>query len=430
MPHNVPQLADRTTMNWSPNLASIALSLGLIEKDEKVIVGGPSIEDRNFDQLQRSISTLLTMMCNVFRDDFSSDVVTAAHALGVPQSECDILRIFDEPITDLCLARADLVYYEGTWKLLELNIGSTVGGMFYSSLPRLSGFTQTTDALEAWATNTQRIFGINGPTAIVEDSRYVSYVQRAFPACCKALSARTGNRVVICSHSELRWDGSSLSTREGEIEFLYRLFVPSDVLAAKKEYEAILDAMSHKRVKCPMGPKYNLINNKGMLAYLWSKYDRGELAGEEARIVRDLVTPTWWLDDFDLQSLISSRSDYIVKPSQGSCGIGILNGLDHSIEEWKHLMDEVLHSSSAKTYVVQPYLPPESANVVLAGTDGSLENRMCDLVWGIYVYDQSYIGGFIRAQQANSGSIINYAQGAVTGPLPPSSFEVVSNETR
>src|SRR5690606_29486683 len=151
-----------------------------------------------------------------------------------------------------------------------------------------------------------------------------------------------GVSVHVLDHTMLKWNGRFLESNYGEIRYLYRLFVASDILNAPREYEPILRAVRAGTIRHILGPLYNLINNKGVLAYLWKQMENGTLDSSDRALVEDLVIYTGWVCDSSARELIANKDRYVIKPTLGSCGQGVICGNDLGGAEWQACVKKIV----------------------------------------------------------------------------------------
>ncbi|MEW5289965.1 circularly permuted type 2 ATP-grasp protein [Erwinia papayae] len=405
---------------WHRSLCDVAHKLEIVDPGENVVIGGLPMAEEELSEAASKTSAVLRLLSDIYIHDFDRDTKKMALALGFSEQSAQILTMFTEDITHEVFARSDLIYSDKQWQLVELNIGTTVGGIFYASLPRLSGQSQAYDTLKFWAKYSAEYFNFDGNIVFIEDDAHLEHMKLSLHVMVDELKQFVPCKdISVIGHKDVHWDGKSLYTAEGaKIDVVYRFFDERDVRDRYDEYQPVMQAIASGAVRCPMSPKYNVLSNKGILALLWEKALAGSLSSEDTTLVRSFIPYTFWLTSESYDAVLAQKESLVIKPIDGNCGFDVYVGPDMSEQEWKDVVTEVMNKLHPKSYVAQRYVAPPLMNVTLAHPDGGLSNELQKIIWGIFVFGNKNLGGFIRAKNNAGSNVINHANGANIGPLP------------
>lgn len=399
-------------------LTETAHRLTIVDAGEPIVTDCEAPSENEFQIAACSISQLMRLFFKLKERYFNDDLLKMATTFGFSTTAAQLLMKFEEELTPEVFARGDLLKTSGSWRLLELNIGSTVGGLFYASLPRLAGFSQTHDVLKGWAQITVEKHRVNGPLALIEDSAHVEHMRLSLPVMANEFSYFSKNPVYIVGHQELVWDGKTLKGPDGSIEYVSNLFNELDVVKAPQEYEPLLTAIRTQKVKMVAGPIYRLFANKGTLAVLHELAQEGKLEKHERKLVEEFIPETFFLNAEKAEQVLKNRKEWVLKPIDGFAGGGIYCGQEYSGTEWAEKIAEILNADNKKSYVVQKFIDPPLVKTELTYPDGKILDRCSRMLWGVFVHGDNYLGAFARAKPDQGSYVINHANGASVGPVP------------
>lgn len=412
----------RSIESWGGGIAKRAHELTIVDSHEDVVIGGIAPDEAEFVAAGNKVSELLALIVEIHSCHFNGNVSVMADEVGFSTRAANILSSFPEKIRNEVFARGDIVRHGDKWKLVELNIGTTVGGIFYASMPRLNGLQQSYDVLSKWAELSVKNYGLDGNIVFVEDSKYVEYMRLSLHVMSRELENILKRKIEIIGHKDLSWDGKQLFGSTGPVDCIYRLFNEKNVLDAEDEYYPIIAAVRSGAVKCPMGPNYNVLSNKGILALLWERACSGLLSPSQEELVREFIPKTQWMNASNSTWVIESRESLVIKPIDGSAGYEVYIGEEMDQLAWRKRVMEIIHGSEGKAYVAQEYVKPELMNVLLADRFGNIREEYQRVIWGLFTFGSEFLGGFIRSKPDLGTMVINHANGASVGPIPPSAW--------
>ncbi|RON72522.1 hypothetical protein [Pseudomonas fluorescens] len=404
---------------WSDEIARKARDLSIVAEREAVIVGTPVLLDAQQLEVGDCVSRLLQLLVSLPDRLKTSQFTYAVEKLGLREEAAKIVLGECLPLSGNVFARADIVRQNGSWKLLEMNVGSTVGGMFYTSLPRLSGFAQSYDALETWAKTIKNDYctGVDH-VGIFEDSAIIEELRPQFELLAKELSVQIGAKCSVLSPDEVWIKNGVLNSRFGPVDCVYRFFNEKDVLKSPDQYAALMAAITNNLVTLPMGFHTQLLSNKGALALLHELVDTPLMSDSEKALVNAFVPYTTFVTSENIESLKAEPRKWVIKPTDSACGLGVAYGGELSEEQWLTKLESII-SSPVEPYIAQHYCEAEQVPTVFSLADGTLKTEMSSIVWGVYVFGERYLGTLVRAKHCQGTIVINHATGASVGPLSP-----------
>ena len=359
---------------------------------------------------------------------FDGDVAAYCAALGITERKARILRRIHEPRPAL-YGRADLHRTGASWKLLEFNIGSELGGMERGGgipralleVPRFRQFAQEhglghVDPGDSVARMLRKAAeGVScgdDPVIVLLESdgrlsQYLRYI-RPFQEYMRA-------RGVNLRLAEL----AQLRTRDGKIHLDG---VPVDVVlryvtldqicehpAGEELMEPVIQAHENGRTAMVTPLSSCLYESKGTLAMLCAPRLRASLTEPETALLDELLpwtrsTAEPLIDvDGEQVDLVdhcrAHRADLILKPTDELRGNGIVAGWEVTDREW----ERALRDSTGRNFVIQRKVPPQPEPVCEPLT-GTVEDWLT--TWGVYVTDEGYAGTYIRALPAGGDSMV------------------------
>lgn len=404
---------------WDRSLCAISHELQIVDPGEKVVIGGQLLSEEALCRAAHSVSKILFLITDIYRNEFNSDIIKMATHLGFSPESAEIMSIFPEDIKKNVFARGDLIFSDNQWKLIELNTGTTVGGIFYASMPRLSGYRQTYDTLHDWAKYSAQHFDFRGEIVFIEDTNALEHMKLSLHVMTRELEKFVPcKKIHILGHRDVTYDGKTLKGPHGKIDTIYRLFNERDIKNNYEEYSPILSAIKDNSVSCPMSPKFNILSNKGILALLWEKLLASQLSEEHETLVKEFVPYTFWVTETSQEEVLLRQNHLVIKPIDGNGGLNVFIGAEYSSAEWQEKINEIIRVLSPRAYVAQNYEKPPIMMTNLAHPDGKVTNELQKVIWGVFVFGEENLGGFIRAKSYTGSNIINHANGASVGPIP------------
>ncbi|MFF8279135.1 hypothetical protein ACF05T_23925 [Streptomyces lateritius] len=322
------------------------------------------------------------------------------------------------------LGRAD-VYHDGTsYKLLEFNLGSEVGGtdmaVFNQSLLRVPDFADFARrrgldhvdiaarmaavlrdrARPVVAGGAEPVIGlIEGNGAVAAYGRLMRAVQEAMAA--QGLDLRIGE----VGEVRARTDGK-LTLRGTPLDVVLRNFAAGQLLddpAGPEAAEPFVRAHEAGRTVLFTSLESGLYSHKSALALLSDPRWSTAFDAEERALV-DRVLP--WSRTLrasgpaELLDVCRERREHLIlKPGAGYGGMDTFVGWESSDAQWRR----ALETAAAHGYIAQERVVPRPEPVHDPAT-GTVDDWIAAL--GIFLTDDGYAGAHARANRADGGAIV------------------------
>jgi hypothetical protein len=396
-------------------------------------------------RLHTDLSNLLSALTSLPDRRFGGDLAAFARALGMAEVQVSaILRSRGTAVTRQ--SRADLYTDETGFKLLELNMGSAIGGIDNSDLcrmllkhPVLGEFAET-HRLGFVDTMQEQVNNMRMETGFPPDSRPMM-ATTDWPSSFKTLEPfmrhftsrlqDMGMDAHPCHIGQLEVRDGGVWLGDRKVDIIQRLFMLEDLLEypdAAALMDPILEAAARGDVKIFTPMDAELFASKAALAMLSDEETRPLLAPHELASV-DRILP-WTrmvrpgpvtLEDgrkVDLvEYALSHRHDLALKPTLQHGGKGVLLGWRPETDQatW----EERIRATTDEPYVVQRRIRPVPE--LFPSDDGDPIPWIVS--WGVFTVINGYGGVYARANSVESDrEVVGFYSGAYSGccfhPLP------------
>jgi hypothetical protein len=380
-------------------------------------------------ELTADLENLYTALTALPGRLFGGDLGAFATAVGLTGDQVEAVAMaLGTPPTRM--VRADL-YHEATgFRLMEINMGSTVGGgdnaMVNRAMltnPDLAGFVRAhslsyVDTLAEIANTIMAESGIDA-----HDGSLVAAVDwppaaDRFNAVLQTSAgelAGLGIDFVPCHLRNLSRHDKRVWLGDRPVDVIYRIFMVEDLLHADGPalINPVLQAAERGEVKIFTPMHSQLYSCKGALALLSDEAGRQLCTPAERASLDRLLPWTRMLrpgqvvvdgDRVDLlRYAVSQREDLILKPTAMHGGVGITAGWLTGAREW----EQQLSARMGEPFVLQRRVRPVPE---LFPGDGGLEPWV--LTWGAYLGARGYAGMWVRGSADRDTGGVNMATGA------------------
>jgi len=391
-------------------------------------------------RLAADLENLRTALVSLPDRLFGGDLAAFARAVGMTDVQVSaILRGRGPSVTRQ--ARADMYADAGGIRLLEFNMGSTLGGMDNADMcrallehPVLARFAERrgltyVDTMREQVNNMFVETGFEpGSRPFVALTDWPSSFESLAPYMeqfCERWQA-LGLDAHPCHIGQLTVRDGRVWLGDRPIDVISRMFLIEDLLESDEApalMDPILDAAQRGEVKIFTPMDSELFASKGALAMLSDESNRGRFTGEELASL-DRILP-WTrmvragevtLEDGSRVGLVeyalAHQEDLALKPTLLHGGHGVLLGWqpDVTAELWRDRLTEALDGPYViqRRVVQQPELFPDE--------DGNLREWL--VAWGVFTVVNGYGGAFARGTTVESGvGIVNVANGAHAGAV-------------
>ena len=360
---------------------------------------------------------------------FGGDLRGFCDAVGMPPVQAAaVLRSHGS--APVRLSRADLCMDRTGFRLLEVNMGSTMAGFDNGFLnesmlqqPYLRSFVaehglsyldSVAELANTILTECKVPSGVRPVVAIVDWPESFRTLEPQLHKSA-ALLARHGLEPLPCHIGQLSFADGAVWLGERRIDILYRLFTMSDLLedSGPGLIEPVLSAVERGEVQIFTPMETYLYGSKGALAILSEETHRPLLSDAQRDSVDRLLPWTRMVrpgpvtvDGRQVELVryaIERQSELILKPTLLYGGLGVLPGWLTTAQEWREQLDAAM----GKPYVLQRRIEPV---VELFPAEDGLEPWT--LVWAHFTMTRGAGGLYIRGGRGRTAGVVNIAQGA------------------
>jgi glutathionylspermidine synthase len=225
------------------------------------------------------------------------------------------------------------------------------------------------------------VLGIVTTASELEDLSQMAYTARLLGP---RLATR-GLDVVLGDAGNLRLTRHGLTLRGRRVDMIYR-YLPFEAIFGTPTFAALEEAVALQQVTVLNGLYGLLLQNKGLLAWLWAHRDDADLFDEEARAaIREHLPPTWRIDAVPAGV---ERTELVAKQVFGREGQEVFFGEDCSDEQWQILVRQQTYVAQQRVHVAQ------TAAVVQNSTGPELRHERATV--GGFAVDGAFGGYYTR----------------------------------
>jgi hypothetical protein len=391
-------------------------------------------------QLYSDLANLRSALVSLPSRLYGGDLAAFARAVGATELQVSaVLRSKGSGVDVTRQTRADLYVDSTGFRLLELNMGSALGGMDNADMARallehpvLAEFTQQHD-LEFVDTMRAQVNNYFLETGLAQDKRPVLALTD-WPSSYKTLEPymrHYADRVKLlglddnpCQITDLRFRDGRVWLNDRPVDIIDRLFMLEDLLESPEApavMDPILDAAARDEVKIYTPLDSGIFASKGALAMLSDEENRSLFEPEELASL-DRILP-WTrmvrrgpvtLEDGRrvdlLEYALTHSHELALKPTLMHGGGGVLLGWrsDTTPQAW----EEQVRAAVDGPYVLQRRIRPVPE--MFPGENGELVPYI--VCWGAFTTSEGYGGIVARATTVESNiEVISLEAGVYVG---------------
>ncbi|MFG3497386.1 hypothetical protein [Streptomyces sp. NPDC047928] len=396
-------------------------------------------------RLMADLELFRTALLSLPQRLFDGDVAAFARAAGLAEPQVAAVArasdASDAPGAAVSrLSRFDLSVEESGFRLLEVNMGSSLGGLAIVDIaraqlehPLLADFAARhglghEDTISAFLDTMYAETGFtraDAPAVAVIDwpSSYRAQMAPFLHEFCAVLRER-GVDATAGHFGQLDVGDRDVRLHGRKVDVIVRIFISEDLVESPDAAELmapVLDAAADGRVRLFTPLDAELYASKAALAMLSderhrSLYDADELAALDRllpwtrAVRREKVT----LDDGTRADLVdhalAHRGEFALKPVFQHGGAGVLLGWDDGVDDarWRGALEAAVDGPyvlQRRVRPVQELFPDDSGDLVPWRT-----------VWGVFTSVHGFAGILARGVRPGSGTdVVNVANGASSG---------------
>lgn len=396
-----------------------AASYGTVQLDRPLFV-----PEREIGDFATDLAAVFDILVSLPGRLFDGDLRRYCAALGMDDRLAELMCRGATGAPPL-YARAD-AYHDGTsFKLLELNIGSELGGLDTAQLnraflarPEFADFARRhelghVDTIPRVAAALRAAALVDEPVvALIESTNGLAAHAHVFTALREALRDQ-GIDLLLGEIDELGERNGHITLRGRPLDVVLRYFVAGELVddPAGQEKLDLLIAAPKTVLFTPL--EGGVHASKGSLAMLHDPDVRATFTPDEHAVVDRVVPWTRLLgtaadQDELVQHCRNERRNLVLKPGVGYGGVGTVVGHSVTDEQWERALAE----RRTGDHVVQRRVRPRTEPVLNAETNTG-EEWVAN--WGIFVDPAGYAGGFVRALKPADGAVVSYSNTGTRG---------------
>lgn len=358
-------------------------------------------------RIWRTTAALLAELQRIPQQRFDGDAAAWIRALGYPEAEAAWLaRMTDRRSIEIatCCARADFVMGAAGPRLVEMNVGPTIGGIgvldryaevFDATCGDSHGISLPRPTLP-WSRALRRFTPSLRPLrvalVIASDEADIPHPYEA----ARYLS-REGLAAEVVGMDDVHFERGSAETSTGPVDIVYGCFTFDQLR------EPVYRRFADRAMACQTAggfvyfspPVFTLFGNKAMLANL-------DDAGTRAT---GPIATTRHMDAATRAFAIQNRAGQVLKPAIGYGGVGVVIGADCTLPAWRAALDHAL--DSREPHVLQDYVEP--AAIRIPASEGE---AFYHVGIGCLAFAGRFGGFLLRQTPAATHGIANCKQGA------------------
>jgi len=205
---------------------------------------------------------------------------------------------------------------------------------------------------------------------------------------------KRGYKTVIADIKTLKYN-NGLYTKDGiKIDAVYRRAVTSELMEKIDKAPAFIEAVKDKNT-CIIGSlKTQVIHNKVVYMIMHKAETFEFLTDEEVMFIKEHIPYTCWLKDgeFDRDSVINSKDNWIIKPDDLYGAKGVYAGVDYTKEEFLELVDKNTNNG----YILQEYAKMYKTKNFLKEKSGEFVFDEFSNMPGLFIYNGKFSGIYCR----------------------------------
>ncbi len=391
------------------------------------------------DQLYRDVETVRAAVVSLPDRIFAGDFTAFARAVGAGDTYVTAL-MRDRSAPTSRQARADLYADESGFRLLELNLGSALGGMENADMcrallqhPVLAEFAAAhqlgyVDTMREQVSDLLAETGFApGSFPFVAVTDWPSSYRNKLGPYMHMLAGRwreLGLDAHACHLGQLQVRDGRVWLGDRAVDVIARMFMIEYLLESPEAPELfgpVLDAAARGEVKLFAPLDSDLFTSKGALAMLSEHRNRPLFTDSELASIDRIVPwtrevrpgPVTLADGREADLLayaVAHQEELVLKPNMLHGGAGIVLGWhrDTSPRLWRDQLEQAFAGSSVIQRRIWPaaeLFPDDNGDLVPWTT-----------VWGVFTVDSGYGGTYVRAARNDSDmTVINRGRGAYAG---------------
>ncbi len=370
---------------------------------------------------------------------FGGDLAAFAAANGMDKVQTRAIERASAGVPDVrtSMGRADLYVDQSGFRVLEFNLGSTIGydsgdiGRGFLEDPEFSRFAAE-EGLQHIDTLTEQVRTFRQEMGLAPDDRpfiahveWPKYYEKCVPymdALCKRWQGH-GLDVRPCHIGQLERRDGRLWLEDRPVDIVYRQFMMEDLVDdnAAELLEPLLGAVESGEVRMFTSLESELYGSKASLAMLSNRAHRDLFSETELDVIDRLLPWTCSLtakpgilpdgtEGSLLDYAVANQAELVLKPTLLHGGHGVVPGWSSKVtpETWREMLVDALDGP----YVLQSRIHPVPE--LFGEPDGGFQPWI--VAWGVVTMASGYAGVMTRCARVGSGvEVLNFGSGVLVG---------------
>ncbi|MDK1290723.1 hypothetical protein [Pseudoalteromonas umbrosa] len=331
------------------------------------------------------------------------------------------------------LLRLDLVISNETFKVIEINSGSSIGGWTMDFLEqdmqqRLAQLDTITPiayrpilegAMASLITAMEERLGEKQGNVFIyidklEESRLVD-IKKIFEETAVKMNSQAQLIFFSTTKSIVQGEDGTVTVDGKKVgAMVFNGLSKRDI--TDETYLCLLDASYRNKMVFPDDMSFALFGAKHLFALVYEDYVQQSLSADERAFIHKYIPFTFksnnrsvsWQGEVSTAKalLIQNKDSFVLKQAFSSSGKDVVIGLSSTDEEWENLVNELYDDEK---WIAQQYFEPDAVEIF------SYPFNMIkkSFVWGVFNFNTEYHGAFVRASFLDQDKVINSSRGAI-----------------
>lgn len=402
------------------------------ENNPMPVFMGPEFKSR----LSTAATKIPHLVLKLLKHNISQNAQNVADFYHQPKQ--NLLRSIKQNIASQLLCRADLICSENRLSILELNIGSNLGGwetrffhQKYQKVAPLSDFYQRhqsqlcfKDTLHGLISNLIRaIENLQRPSGqainfalLFEGAPLPPLIEQYWQSILQSIAQMNGVEChfqFIYQMHQLRLNNQRVICNNRVIDCF--MMLSYDIGKPLQLPMPLLEAFYAGNLVLPENPINMIIGDKRNLTLLRHSKDSGLFNAQEKQWIEDFIP---WscnsnIKDVEYQGqnytfaafMLEFKNQLVIKAGKGFQGNDVFIGNQTDAQQWQLLIEQCQKNPN---FIIQQYLAPGTIN-------GISKHQLVpfNAVWGAFSFASQYWGCWVRAMEKSVDTgIINSSKGA------------------
>ena len=227
---------------------------------------------------------------------------------------------------------------------------------------------------------------------------------------------KLGADVVLVEPGDFKWDRATnqIFAKDERIDIIVRDTLDEVYFPEGGVVHGDLPAILTQSDVCVVNPTASTLGDQKIwLAHLWQTLQSTATKSAAETLLADALPETWTVTSKNMEQLQQNKDHWVLKPSFGFGGHGVVVGLQMSKVDWQRHLSEIVGSPVA--YIAQKHCAPMSG-FMYPKLNGEIQHEPTQrcAVFSFWLFEGEFKGAFVRMSH---NPIINTHQGGALVPV-------------